>query len=30
MRSAMKPDAMRLKMPKPSIKESISAPRATP
>ena len=28
MRSAMKPEAMRLMMPKPSISDSISAPRA--
>ena len=28
--SAMKPDARRLTMPKASISESISAPRATP
>ena len=28
MRSAMKPEAMRLTMPKPSISDSISAPRA--
>jgi hypothetical protein len=26
----MKPDPMRLKMPKASINDSISAPRATP
>ena len=30
MRSATKPEAMRLMMPKPSISDSISAPRATP
>ena len=28
--SAMKPEAMRLTMPKASISESISAPRAAP
>ena len=28
MRSAMKPEAIRLMMPKPSISDSISAPRA--
>jgi len=30
MRSAIKPAAMRLISPKPSIAESISAPRAAP
>src|SRR5215510_10586429 len=30
MRSAMKPEAMRLMMPKPSMADSISAPRAGP
>ena len=30
MRSAMKPQAMRLMMPKPIIAASISAPRAGP
>jgi hypothetical protein len=30
MRSARNPEPIRLMMPKPSINDSISAPRATP